>query len=294
MATFGEGISMIIDRLWEAVETGGPVCLGLDPAPELLPEGCADRYENMAQAYWAFNKAIVDATLDVVACYKVQIAHYEALGLVGLACYRDTLRYIRKHQAIVIGDVKRGDIGSTATYYAQAHFQGDFEADFLTLNPMLGSDAVAPFLQHLESGEKGTFFLVRTSNPGAQEFQELPSLGKPLYLHVAERVWAWGERFLGRCGYSSVGAVVGASPQVLSTVRRAFPHMCLLVPGYGAQGASAQDVAPAFRDRNGAVIVAARSILGAHRGKPDGAKNFADYARHAALAMRAEIQQCLE
>lgn len=289
----GEGTSMIIDRLWEAVENRGPVCLGLDPTPELLPEGFADHYENMAQAYWAFNKAIIDATLDVVACYKVQIAHYEALDLAGLACYRDTLRYIRQHEAIAIGDVKRGDIGSTATCYAQAHFQGAFEADFLTLNPMLGSDAVAPFLQHLEGGEKGAFFLVRTSNPGAQEFQEMVCSGKPLYVHVAERVWTWGERFLGRCGYSSVGAVLGANRQVLSTVRRAFPRMFFLVPGFGAQGAGPQDVAPAFRDRNGAVIVAARSILGAHRAKPDGVRNFADYARHTALAMRAEIQQCL-
>ena len=284
---------MIIDRLWERVEKQGPVCLGLDPTPELLPEGFSHRYQNMAQAYWAFNKAIVQATLDVVACYKLQIAHYEALGLAGLACYRDTLHHIRANKGIAIGDVKRGDIGSTAAHYAQAHFQGDFEADFLTLNPMLGSDAVAPFLHYAQSGEKGAFFLVRSSNPGAQEFQELPCSGKPLYMHVAERVWAWGERFVGRCGYSAVGAVLGANPQVLTTVRKAFPQMFLLVPGYGAQGAGAQDVAPALRNHNGAVIVAARSILGAHKGKPDGAKNFADYARQAVLTMRTEIQKCL-
>ena len=141
---------MIIERLYEAVEARGPVCVGLDPSPELIPQGLLRTAGSLAEAYLKFNRGIVDATLDVVACYKVQIAHYEALGVEGLACYRDTLRYIRDRGALAIGDVKRGDIGSTAARYARAHFEGDFEADFITLTPYFGTDGIAPFLAYLE------------------------------------------------------------------------------------------------------------------------------------------------
>lgn len=283
---------MIIERLYEAVEARGPVCLGLDPSLELLPQGLLRTAGSLAEAYLKFNQEIVDATLDVVACYKVQIAHYEALGVEGLVCYRDTLRHIRVRGAIAIGDVKRGDIASTAAMYARAHFEGDFEADFLTLNPYLGFDAISPFLPYLERGEKGLFVLIRTSNPAAAEFQEFPSPDRPLYLHVAEAVARWGEGLIGKCGYSAIGGVVGATAgDALAQVRRRFPSLFLLVPGYGAQGAGGVEVAPAFRDGNGAVVAAARSIIGAHRGKPDGDRRFADYARAAVLAMREDIRR---
>ncbi|HAF69844.1 MAG: Orotidine 5'-phosphate decarboxylase [Acetothermia bacterium 64_32] len=288
---------MIIDRLYEAVKRRGPVCVGLDPSPELLPPGLL-RGRSLAHAFLAFNREIVDATLDIVACYKLQIAHYEALGVEGLAAYRDTLRYIRARGAIAIGDVKRGDIASTAQMYARAHFEGDFEADFLTLNPYLGFDSISPFLPYLKRGGKGLFILIRTSNPSAPEFQDLfcstphasPVTRHPLYLHVAEAVALWGEPFVGGCGYSLIGGVVGGtSREALAEIRKGFPSIFLLVPGYGAQGATGRDVAAAFRDGNGAVVAAARAIIGAHRGKQDAARRFSEYARAAALAMREEV-----
>jgi|Deesub1362A_J573_1020465.scaffolds.fasta_scaffold12802_2 orotidine-5'-phosphate decarboxylase len=287
---------MIIDRLYRAVEERGPVCLGLDPSPELLPAGLWEEASSPAEAFLEFNRRIVDATLDVVACYKVQIAHYEALGVAGLACYRDTLRYIRARGGLAIGDVKRGDIGSTAERYAQAHFRGDFEADFITLNPYLGSDTLAPFLPDLERGDKGLFLLIRTSNPSAQELQELPCFSPhapkpvPLYLRVAELVAHWGERLVGKCGYSAIGGVVGGTArEALARVREEFRQLFLLVPGYGAQGARGEDVAGAFREGNGAVVVAARYLIGAHRGRPAPERRFPQYAREAALAMREDI-----
>jgi len=296
---------MIISRLHEAVEGRGPVCVGLDPTPELLPLGLLRATGSLGAAFLEFNKKIVDATLDIVACYKVQIAHYEALGVEGLAAYRDTLRYIRARGAIAIGDVKRGDIASTAAMYARAHFEGDFEADFLTLSPYLGFDSISPFLPYLKRGEKGLFVLIRTSNPSASEFQDLSCFSHhrspithheksrhPLYLHVAEAVARWGEPFIGKCGYSAIGGVVGGTAsEPLAQIRKQFPSLFLLVPGYGAQGARGKDVAAAFRDGNGAVVVAARSIIGAHRGKADGDRRFPEYARAAALAMREDIRR---
>jgi orotidine-5'-phosphate decarboxylase len=265
--------------------------LGLDLSPQLLPESLTKTHATLAEAYLEFNRKIIDATVDLVACYKVQIAHYEALGVEGLAAYRDTLRYIRAQGAIAIGDAKRGDIASTQACYAQAHFQGDFEADFLTLPPFLGFDSIAPFLPYLKKGDKGLFVLIRTSNPSASEFQDLPAPDRPLFLRVAEAVARWGEGFVGPCGYSAIGGVVGGTcREALVQVRRRFPSLFLLVPGYGAQGATGRDVAPAFREGNGAVVAAARSIIGAHRGKPDGDRRFPEYARAAALSMREDIR----
>lgn len=285
-----DGTSMISDRLYEAVNDRGPVCLGLDPSVELVPPFLVDKSGSLAAAYLSFNEAVIAATWDVVAAFKVQIAHYEALGVAGLTCYRDTLRYLKERRLIVIGDVKRGDIGATSAMYAHGHFQGDFEADFLTINPLLGSDSIAPFLDYVRLGGKGLFVLVRTSNPSASEIQDLGCVGRPLYLHLAELVRRWGKEFCGECGYSAVGAVVGASASVLEEVRKQFPELFLLVPGYGAQGSGARDVAPALVEGNGALIVAARSILGAYRGRAGGERAFAEHARAAALTMREGIQ----
>ena len=297
---------MIIDRLYAAVEERGPICVGLDPSPGLIPSGLLQRAHSPAEAYLRFNRGIVDATLDLVACYKVQIAHYEALGVEGLACYRDTIRYIRSQGVLVIGDVKRGDIGSTAERYAEAHFGGDFEVDFITLNPYFGTDGITPFFPYIEGREKGLFVLIRTSNPSAPELQDFPHPPRflthhpspithhPLYLHVAELVARWGERYVGRCGYSAIGGVVGGTaPEALARVRERFPKLFLLVPGYGAQGARGKDVAPAFRDGNGAVIAASRFVIGAHRGKPDPERRFPEYAREAVEEMREDILGCI-
>jgi len=282
---------MIIDRLYEAVADRGPVCVGLDTSPQLLPNTLAFS-PPLSSAILNFNRKIVDATLDLVACYKVQIAHYEALGVDGLSCYRDTLAYVRSKGAVVIGDVKRGDIASTGEMYAKAHFSGDFEADFVTLNPYMGSDVITPYAPHLQKGNKGLFVLVKTSNPSARDVQDLCAADRSVFMHVGELVHLWGREYLGECGYSLIGGVVGATTrQQLAQIRKAFPALFLLVPGYGAQGGGGQDVAPAFVDGNGAVVNASRSILGAHRGKPDNEKRYAEYAREAVIAMREDICQ---
>jgi orotidine-5'-phosphate decarboxylase len=280
---------MIIDRLFDAVTKRGPVCVGLDTSKAVLPPSLAGGTP-IAGAIFTFNRAVVDATLDVAACYKIQIAYYEALGVDGLVCYRDTLRYIRQRGALVIADIKRGDIFSTGEMYARAHFEGDFEADFVTLNPYVGMDVLTPFEPYLKKGKKGVFVLVRTSNPSAADFQGPSGKEKSLFMAVAERVQRFGEAYRGQCGYSLVGGVVGATKwEELAAVRRAFPSLFLLVPGYGAQGGGGEDVASAFVDKNGAVVNASRSILGAHRGRSGAEQCYAEYAREAAISMREDI-----
>ncbi len=282
---------MIIDRLFEAVADRGPVCVGLDASPRLLPKTLTFS-PPLSRAILEFNREIIDATLDLVACYKVQIAHYEALGVEGLSCYRDTLRYVKDHKALVIGDVKRGDIASTGEMYAKAHFAGDFEADFITVNPYMGTDVISPYAPYLQTGNKGLFVLIKTSNPSACDVQDLCAADRSVFMHVGELVHNWGRDYRGKCGYSLIGGVVGATTrQQLAQIRKAFPALFLLVPGYGAQGGGGKDVAPAFTDENGAVVNASRSILGAHRSKPDGEKRYAEYAREAVSAMREDIRQ---
>jgi len=293
---------MIIDRLVERVAGFGPVCVGLDTSPAIVPGGMIDRW-GIPEAMLRFNREIIAATADVVACFKVQIAHYEAQGIDGMACYRDTLAEIRRTGVPVIGDVKRGDIASTAAMYAKAHFAGDFEVDLITVNPYMGLDAIAPYLDDVRHREKGLFVLVRTSNPSSSELQELAvsptatgSLGSDMQVYeaMAANVAHWGEPFRGESGYSSIGAVVGAThPEQLARLRRMYPKLFFLVPGYGAQGGGGQDVAPAFVDGNGAVVNASRSILGAYRGanKECAEDRFAESAREACLAMRDDIRR---
>lgn len=281
---------MIVDRLAERVRARGPVCVGLDPTPDLLPE--ALRGLPLPHAVQAFNREVVDATLDVAACFKVQIAHYEALGVEGLRAYAATLGHIRRSGGIAIGDVKRGDIGATSAMYAKAHLEGEFEADFVTLSPYLGFDTVAPFLPYLARGDKGVFVLVRTSNPSAGDIQDLRCDGRPVYFRVADLVRRWGEGYRGASGFSSLGCVVGGTyPEELAQLRAGFPELFFLVPGYGAQGATARDVARAFVGKTGAVVAASRSLLGAHRDRPGG--GFADHVRAAVVRMREEIGACL-
>ena len=284
---------MIIDRLFDAVAERGPVCVGLDTSSEILPEPFCAR-SSLPEANLTFNREIINATQDLVACYKVQVAHYEALGVNGLSAYRDTIAELRRQGALVIGDVKRGDIASTGAKYAQAHFSGDFEVDFVTVNPYMGSDVITPYAPYLQKGDKGLFVLIKTSNPSASDVQDLQSGDRPLYRHLAEQVACWGEEYRGEHGYSLVGAVVGATrPHELAEIRVAHPSLFLLVPGYGAQGGGGRDVAPAFTDRNGAVVNASRSILAAYRGKPDGEKRYAEYAREAVIRMQEEILRWL-
>lgn len=289
-----EGLTdMIVDRLYGAVKEKGHVCLGLDTDYSYIPSEFAAKHGSEAKAVLAFNKAIIDATWDVVACYKVQIAYYEALGLEGLKAYAETIKYIKEKGCISIADIKRGDISKTAEMYAKAHFTGDFEADFITVNPYMGvNDSLEPYLTYVKNNEKGLFVLVRTSNKGAIDFQYIRDKnGTPLYEAVGEKLEALAEENLGVCGFSSVGAVVGCTNNEEGrALRNKIKSMFLLIPGYGAQGGKAEDIATYLTDGNGAVVNSSRGILLAYRKVDGGESKFALCAREEAVRMRDDIR----
>jgi orotidine-5'-phosphate decarboxylase len=266
------------DRLTAAVRArGNPVCVGLDPRWEGLPRELRDRYDgetlaDVARAFEEFCCRVINVVAALVPVVKPQSAFFEACGPAGLTALQGVLRHARGRGLLTILDGKRNDIASTAAAYADAAFAGVtvggklqpvWDADALTVNPYLGRDAVEPFLASARRDGRGVFVLVRTSNPGAGQFQDLTCEGRPLYLHVAEAVGGWARENLGRCGLGDVGAVVGATyPQELAAIRRALPEAIFLVPGYGAQGGTAADTAPAFRpDGSGAVVNSSRGIL---------------------------------
>lgn len=289
---------MIADRLFERVAALGPVCFGLDTAASYLPPGLAEKAGGKAAGVLAFNKALVDATSDIVACYKVQIAYYEAMGLAGMEAYARTLEYVRTKGVPVIADVKRGDIAATATQYALAHFSGDFEADWITLNPYMGTDTVTTFLDEAIKRDKGIFALVRTSNPGAADFQYLTVNNQhrePLYMNVASRIASLADSCRGTSGYSALGAVTGCTQRSeVEAVRSLLAHCFLLIPGYGAQGGTAEDVAAYLAEGNGGVVNASRSLLLAWQKVDGGAAHYADASREAVLTMRNAIARALE
>jgi len=255
-----------MDRLFGSVAAKGHVCVGLDTAAEYVPPrgrgGLSD-----ADAVLAFNRAIVDSTFDVAACYKVQIAYYEEMGLAGLSAYSRTLKYVREKGALAIADVKRGDIADTAARYAKAHFAGDFEADFVTLSPYMGMDSIEPWLEAAAGKGKGAFVLVRTSNKGMRDFEylEVPDGGggqKRLYHAVGDRLAGLASSNLGGCGYGAFGAVIGCTERdEAAEIRERYSGLFFLIPGYGAQGGAADDAALLLRGGNGGVVNASRSIL---------------------------------
>jgi len=286
-----------IDKLYEIVAERGHVCVGLDTALEYVPE--KERRISPAESVLAYNIAIIDAVVDISACFKVQIAYYEEMGIEGMRIYAATIKYLRDRGALVIADIKRGDIADTAVRYARAHFEGDFEADFVTLNPYLGVDSIEPWLEWADKKGKGAFVLMRTSNKGRRDFQ---LRGTPrLYNVVGEKLSLLVSAYLGKYGYGAFGAVVGADPQSeeeraeAKAIRTVHPNLFFLIPGYGAQGGAASDAAMLLRDGNGGVVNAARSILKAWQNKaasdgldPAAVDNTfaADAARQAALQMR--------
>ncbi|MBX6313035.1 MAG: orotidine-5'-phosphate decarboxylase, partial [Isosphaeraceae bacterium] len=268
------------DRLVAAVRgRGTPVLVGIDPRPEGLPEGFLERFPadraGVAAALEAFGKGVVDVVAPLVAAVKLQVAFFEAYGPEGCAALHALASHARQRGLIVLIDGKRNDIGSTAEAYAQAYLgrvrvgEGDevpWDADALTINPYLGRDGVAPFVATAAREGRGVFVLVRTSNPSAGEFQDLIANGRPLYRHVADRVAEWAGPHRGASGYSLLGAVVGATyPEQLAELRAALPGVPLLVPGYGAQGGTARDVAAAFDEHGlGALINNSRGIAFAY------------------------------
>ena len=289
---------MIIDRLYGEVEKKGNVCVGLDTHLDYVPEEIKLRYQNIDDILFQFNKRIIDATIDIVPIYKLQIAFYEAYGIKGLTSYKRTLEYIKNEGSLSIGDIKRGDISSTADMYAKAHFQGDFEADFITLNPYMGFDSITPYLKYIESGSKGIFVLLRTSNQGAKDIQYLKVQeakgtipGASLYYHVGDRLNEIGSKYLASCGYSPIGAVVGGTHvDEGKEIRDRYKNMFFLIPGYGHQGGKGKDVALYLNRGNGGIVNSSRGIITAYKKYEDGSKNFDNYARKAVLTMKGDIE----
>ena len=285
---------LIIDKLYERVEERGVVCLGLDTDASYIPQHILSG-KSLDEAIFQFNKEIIDATLDVVACYKVQIAYYEALGLAGIIAYKNTLQYLREKDAIIIADIKRGDIAATASQYAKAHFTGDFEADFITLSPYMGMDSIEPYMPYMESGKKGVFVLVRTSNKGAEDFENLDiEGGKKLYNEVADKITEAGQTVKGKYGYTAIGGVIGCTHvEEGKEIRNRYSNMFFLIPGYGAQGGTAKDVALYLKNGNGGVVNSSRGILLAYK-KENKELEYAECARNEAINMRDAIRAAVK
>lgn len=283
---------MVIDRLFEKVALNGHVCVGLDTDYTYLPTAMTERYPNVEDGLFEFNKGIIDATLDVAACYKVQIAYYESYGIAGLKAYQRTLAYLREKKAVIIADIKRGDIAKTAEMYAKAHFTGDFEADFITLSPYMGLDSLSPYLPYFEKNEKGAFVLIRTSNEGAKDIEYLPTEDNQRVYHVVgKKINEMGKPFIGQCGYSSIGGVMGCThADEAAEIRAMLDSTFFLIPGYGAQGGKAEDIAKYLRDGNGGVVNSSRGILLAYRKQEHGEEDFAGCARNEAIRMRDDIR----
>lgn len=299
----------MIDRLMAQIEQKqNPTVIGLDPTLEMIPKFITqemfERYGKTAKTVGKmllkFNQEILDQTADLVPAVKLQIAMYEQYGLEGIAAYLETISYAKKMGLVVIGDVKRGDIASTAAAYA-AHIGGveidgvrldPWNEDAVTLNPYMGFDGIKPFIAPCKEQDKGIFILVKTSNPSGGELQDLICDGNPVYEYAAELVSQWGELAMGERGYSKVAAVVGATyKEQGERLRKKMPHTFFLVPGYGAQGASAKDIGGYFDcDGKGCIINSSRGIIAAYqKDKRFKERDFAEAAREAVLLMKKDL-----
>lgn len=304
-------INKLVDKIRK---TNAPIVVGLDPMMKFIPshikaaafEQYGETLEGAAEAIWQYNKGIVDAIYDLVPAVKPQIAMYEQFGIPGMIAFKKTVDYCKEKGLVVIGDIKRGDIGSTSEAYAVGHlgkvqvgsksYYG-FDEDFVTVNPYLGSDGVDPFVKVCKEEKKGLFILVKTSNPSSGEFQDQLVDGKPLYELVGEKVAAWGEDCMGD-DYSYVGAVVGATyPEMGKVLRKVMPKAFILVPGYGAQGGTGKDLVHFFNeDGLGAIINSSRGIIAAYQQEKYasyGEEGYAQAARAAVIDMREDIASAL-
>lgn len=301
----------MINKLVSKIQKlNAPVVVGLDPMLSYVPEYIqkkafaeyGETLKGAAEAVFEYNKGIIDATYDLIPAVKPQIAMYEQFGIEGLNAFKKTVDYAKSKDLVVIGDIKRGDIGSTSSAYAVGHVGRvkvgntmcqTFDEDFVTVNPYLGSDGVNPFIDVCKEEGKGIFVLVKTSNPSSGEFQDKQVDGRPLYELVGEQVAKWGETHMGE-SYSYVGAVVGATyPEMGKVLRKLMPKTYILVPGYGAQGGKAADLAPYFNeDGLGAIVNSSRGIIAAYKQdkyKEYGEKNYADASRAAVVDMIEDI-----
>ena len=300
----------VIDRLINKIkETNNPTVIGLDPRYELLPKCLLEKYPNtlegISQAIVEYNKALIDETYDVIPAVKPQIAFYEMFGIPGMKAFEETCKYAKQKGMIVIADIKRGDIGSTAQGYSNAYLgktkigekeESIFDVDFVTVNPYMGTDCVKPFIEDCKKYGKGIFILVKTSNPSSGELQDVKlENGEEVYVKVAKLVEEWGKDLRGENGYSSIAAVVGATyPKQLKQIREIAPHTYFLIPGYGAQGGKAEDIALGF-DKNGlgGIVNASRSLMCAYKSElwkdKFAEKDYAKATRAEALRMKEEL-----
>ncbi len=279
-----------MDKLYASVAANGPVCVGLDTELSYLPESAVDSTKTAGENVVAYNRALIDATKSAAGCYKVQIAYYESLGLDGMRAYAETLRMVRETGLPVIADIKRGDIAKTAEMYAKAHFTGDFEADLITLAPYMGLDSISPYLPYCKDQGKGVFVLCRTSNPGAKDFeyQKLAD-GRHVYDLVGDSISALGQDYVGETGYTSLGLVIGGThTEEASAIRAAYQNTFFLIPGYGAQGGKAADIARYLNKGNGGVVNSSRGILLAWKKQPG--VDYAEAAYNECVRMREDIQ----
>ena len=305
----------MINKLVSKIQkTNAPIVVGLDPMLNYIPKHIQEKAyaefgetpAGAAEAIWQYNKAIVDATYDLIPAVKPQIAMYEQFGVEGVKAFQKTVDYCHEKDLVVISDVKRGDIGSTSAAYAVGHLgkvqigsksYSAFDGDFATVNPYLGTDGIKPFVDVCKEEKKGIFILVKTSNPSSGEFQDQLIDGKPLYELVGEKVAAWGEEHMGE-KYSYIGAVVGATyPEMGKVLRKVMPKSFILVPGYGAQGGQGKDLVHFFdEDGLGAIVNSSRGIIAAYKQEAYakfGAENFGDASRAAVEAMIADIHGAL-
>lgn len=305
----------MINKLVNKIQkTNAPVVVGLDPMLKYVPEYIKKRafaeygetLKGAAEAIFEYNKGIIDATFDLIPAVKPQIAMYEQFGIEGMIAFKKTVDYAKEKDLVVIGDVKRGDIGSTSEAYAVGHlgrvqvgsqsFYG-FDEDFATVNPYLGSDGIQPFMNVCREEKKGIFVLVKTSNPSSGEFQDKVTDGRPLYEVVGEMVDKWGSQCMGDA-YSYVGAVVGATyPEMGKALRKLMPKTYILVPGYGAQGGQGKDLVHFFNeDGLGAIVNSSRGIIAAYQQEKYakfGETCYADASRQAVIDMIDDISSAL-
>lgn len=303
-----------IDLLIEKIkETNNPTVMGLDPRYEMLPECIKNKYgkdvKSVCEGILEYNKNLIDNTYDIIPAVKPQIAFYEMFGIEGMKCFKETCKYAKEKGMIVIADIKRGDIGTTAAGYSNAYLGrtlvGDseesfYDIDWVTVNPYLGIDGVKPFIEDCIKYNKGIFVLVKTSNKSSGELQDLKlEDGKTVYEKVAELVNSWGEELIGEHGYSSVASVVGATyPIQIKKLREIMPNSYFLIPGYGAQGGKAEDIALGFENGLGGIVNASRSLMCAF--KSDRWKDkfsdeeYAKATRAEAIRMRDELNSAIK
>ncbi len=305
-------MKLAIDRLIDKIkETGNPTVMGLDPRFDMLPKAVTDKYpktlQGVSEAIIEYNKALIDNTCDIIPAIKPQIAFYEMFGIPGMVAFEETCKYAKEKGMVVIADIKRGDIGSTAEGYSNAYLgktqiddieESIFDVDFITVNPYMGSDSVVPFVKDCIKYNKGIFILAKTSNPSSGELQDLKlESGQEVYNKVIELIEKWGEDVRGEYGYSSVAAVVGATyPKQLEGIRELGKHTFFLIPGYGAQGGKVEDILLGF-DNNGlgGIVNASRSLMCAFK-SPLYKDKYSEEeyylaTREEAIRMRDELNQ---